>query len=139
MLLLFVPEFASEQFTRIIRDLAQPLLQRLALFTIDAVAGRAHRWSGVVFIPQLAARDVIGAGFRRGFALLVGVRRGLLVVGFRFAIIRRLSGRTRRRFLRGGSVSLPAFLSESTGGGVFFCLSKLSTSALLVRAGRKSG
>ena len=57
---------------------------------------------GVLFIPQLAARDFIGAGFRRRCARLLGVRRGLLAVGFRFAVVRRLRGRARRRFLRGG-------------------------------------
>lgn len=76
MLLLFVPEFAPQQFAGVVRDLLQPLFQGLAAFTVKAGVRGAQGRGGGLLIPQLAARHVIATGLRRGAGL------GIMGAGF---------------------------------------------------------
>ena len=80
MLLLFVPEFAPEQFTRLIGDLAQPLLKGFAVFAIEIGIGVADRRHGGLLVAQFTARYFIIARLR-----LVGcpglIRRGVVLGG----------------------------------------------------------
>ncbi|MNT84492.1 hypothetical protein D3C72_2245080 [compost metagenome] len=77
MLLLFVPELASEQFSRFIGDFTQPLFQRFAVFAIEVVIGAAQRWGGGSLVAQFTARHfiitwlgrVVGVGLRLGWIL----------------------------------------------------------------------
>src|SRR5450830_966379 len=69
MLLLFVPEFAAQQFAGVVRDLLQPLFQGLAMFTVQAGVARAQRRGGGLLIPQFAAWHVIAARLWRGAGL----------------------------------------------------------------------
>src|SRR5450830_236609 len=78
MELLFVPEFAPQQFSRIIGDLSQPLFQRLVAFTVDDIGGGPQGRLGGLFVAQLAAGYLVAAGMIARLAGL-GVRR--LVAG----------------------------------------------------------
>ena len=69
MLLLFVPEFASQQLAGVVRDLSQPLFQGLAVLLVEAVVRRAQRGRGGLFIAQFAAWYFVTACRRRGAGL----------------------------------------------------------------------
>ena len=67
--MLFVPEFAPQQFGRVIRDLPQPLFQRLSAFRRRAEVGfRARFFNGLGVVQGFTA----GAGLHVIFAGAVG-------------------------------------------------------------------
>src|SRR5881394_2622129 len=102
MLLLFVPEFAPQKLTGVIRDLPQPLLQCLTLFTLDVVAGRAQGRRRMLLVTQFTARNLVGTGlaWRRG--RMPGVGASLRFLRLRLASVRRLRRGTGRCLLLSG-------------------------------------
>lgn len=63
MLLLFVPEFAAQQFTGVVRDFLQPLFQGLAVFAVEAGIVWAQRRGGGLLIPSsLPGTSLLPAG-----------------------------------------------------------------------------
>ena len=87
MLLLFVPEFAPEQFTRLIGDLAQPLFQRFAVFAIEVDIGVADRRHGGLLVAQFTAGDFIIARLRWRVGCAGLIRRGVPCRGLSFSLI----------------------------------------------------
>src|ERR1700712_1354867 len=63
MLLLFIPEFASQQLAGFVRNLSQPLFERLALLTVDVTVGRATGRACRLFV---IGRRAIGLGRAAG-------------------------------------------------------------------------
>ena len=80
-LLLFVPKFTPQEFTRLVRDLPQPLFQRLPLFGVQRFRG-----SALEVVAGLAGVFVgVASGFSLGICLgLIGLLAGLgcLLVGW---------------------------------------------------------
>ena len=69
MLLLFVPEFASQQFAGVVGNLSEPLFQRLALFFAGLVGGRYRRARGLLVTGLTVG---FGAGATLGSAARAG-------------------------------------------------------------------
>ena len=113
-LLLFVPEFAPQQFGRVIRDLPQPLFQRLPAFCRRAQIGFRAGWrNGLGVAREFTAGTGLGVfpgaiGAALCFAALTVLARAARLGGLCGVALGRLTGRrlTGLRLLVGGFLLL---------------------------------
>ena len=129
MLLLFVPEFASQQLAGVVRDLLQPLFQGLAAFAVEAGVAGAQRWRGGLFVAQFAARHLIATGLPGAAGL--GVAAGGLARSFggRFAASGTLPAGTRLCSLAGLAGFVIPVVGRLLGGGLALFLQQASIAA----------
>ena len=139
MLLLFVPEFASQQLAGVVRDLLQPLLQGLAALAFQACVGGAQWRRGGLLVAQFAAWHFVAAWLWRSGCLSLTGAGFALAVGRLLATLGRLCAGTRLRSLAGlGGFVIFVFAGGSASGCACCCI-RVSTRALFFSAGCKSG
>jgi len=94
MQLLFVPELAAQQLGRVVRDLAQPLFQGLALLGIQAAVDGALRWPGGVFVRRLAG---VVRVLWRGGGVFAGAGLGIALAAVAAVRLLAVAGRIGRQ------------------------------------------